>query len=133
MRLRYRSRPGHVVQAVQMRLDFDSLIYQKWGATQRAKPDDWLVRNGDDTYTVDRDVFARTYREVKPGIYKKITRVWAEVARESGAIETLEGQSHYEVGDYLVSNHEDGTDAYCMTAARFESLYEPDGDDEGES
>ncbi len=43
-------------------------------------------------------VFAKTYRRVGPGIYVKTTRVWAEVATESGTVITKEGASNYEVG-----------------------------------
>ena len=71
-------------------------------------------------------VFAKTYRRVGPGIYVKTTPVWAEVATESGTVITKEGASNYEVGDYLVFNNEDGTDAYCMGAPKFEFMYEPD-------
>jgi hypothetical protein len=41
-------------------------------------------------------------------------------------VETKEGQSHYRAGDYLVSNNEDGSDAYAISAAKFESMYVPD-------
>jgi acetylornithine deacetylase/succinyl-diaminopimelate desuccinylase-like protein len=36
-----------------------------------AKAGDWLVDNGGDVYTVDAEVFARTYREVARGAYVK--------------------------------------------------------------
>jgi len=51
--------------------------------------------------------------------------VWAEQADRAGRVETKEGATSYQPGDYLVSNNEDGTDAYAMSAATFESLYEP--------
>jgi hypothetical protein len=41
-------------------------------------------------------------------------------------VATKEGQSRYAAGDYLVSNDEDGGDAYCITAAKFEAMYEQD-------
>jgi len=41
-------------------------------------------------------------------------------------VATKEGRSHYKAGDYLVSNNEDGTDAYYIAAVQFESMYEPD-------
>ena len=50
----------------------------------------------------------------------------AEVAAEAGSVKTKEGRSDYKKGDYLVFNNEDGTDAYCMDAVKFESMYEPD-------
>ena len=93
---------------------------------QRSKSGDWLVDNDGDIYTVDGKVFAETYRKVKPGIYIKTTPVWAEVAPQPGSIRTREGQSHFQAGDYLVYNNEDGTEGYCMTKAKFEAMYELD-------
>ena len=77
-------------------------------------------------YTVDAAVFARTYRPAGKGTYIKSTPVWAEVATQSGLVETKEGRSRYGVGDYLVYNEEGGGDAYCMGPAKFEAMYEPD-------
>ena len=112
--------------AVQLDLVTDGFSYRKWGAQQRCKRGDWLVDNGGDIYTVDGDVFADTYRRVDTGKYVKTTPIWAEVAVESGSVVTKEGQSSYQKGDYLVYNNEDGSDAYCVGAAKFESMYELD-------
>jgi hypothetical protein len=125
-RRRYRKKPDQFVVAVQLALDTNGFTYKKWGAEQRCKRGDWLVNNGGDVYTVDAEVFARTYRELEPGRYLKTTPVWAEVADKAGAVPTKEGQSHYEPGDYLVYNNEDGTDAYCVSAKKFEAMYELD-------
>jgi len=114
------------VVAVQLDLVTDGFSYRKWGAQQRCKRGDWLVDNGGDIYTVDGDVFADTYRRVDAGKYVKTTPIWAEVAVESGSVVTKEGQSSYQKGDYLVYNNEDGSDAYCVGAAKFESMYELD-------
>jgi len=126
VRRRYRKRPDQFVIAVRLALDTDGFSYRKWGAEQRCKGGDWLVDNGGDIYSVDADVFAKTYREVEPGRYVKTTPVWAEAASEPGVVATKEGQSHYEAGDYLVSNNEDGTDAYFVSAAKFDAMYERD-------
>jgi hypothetical protein len=48
------------------------------------------------------------------------------VTTVGGAVTTKEGQSRYDAGDYLVFNNEDGTDAYCMSAVKFEAMYERD-------
>lgn len=109
-----------------MDLDTRGFTYRKWGAEQKCKAGDWLVDNNGDVYTVDDGVFARTYRSVGPGIYVKTTPIWAERATRSGSVATKEGRSHYNAGDYLVSNNEDGTDAYCISAEKFESMYESD-------
>lgn len=123
-RRRYRKKADQFVVAVQLDLDTEGFIYRKWGADQRCKQKDWIVDNGGDVYSVDREVFEKTYRKLKPGIYLKNTPVWAEVAEQAGSVVTKEGGSHYQAGDYLVYNNEDGTDAYCVTAVKFESMYE---------
>ena len=125
-RRRYRKKADQFVVAVQLDLDTDGFIYRKWGAEQRCQQGDWVVDNNGDHYTVDGEVFARTYRKISPGIYVKTTPIWAEVAAEPGQVDTKEGVSRYQAGDYLVSNNEDGTDAYCISAAKFESRYELD-------
>lgn len=125
-RRRFRKRPEQSVVAVQLDLETAGFTYTKWGAEQRCKKGDWIVDNGGDIYSVDREVFEKTYRMVKPGIYVKTAPIWAEVAAQPGIVVTKEGESHYEKGDYLVSNNEDGTDAYCIKAKKFESMYELD-------
>lgn len=125
-RRRYRRRPGQDVVAVQLKLDTEGFSYRKWGAEQRCKPGDWLVDNGGDVYSVDAGTFARTYRPTGDGRYLKTTPVWAEVAAGDGFIETKEGRSRYAAGDYLVYNQQDGGDAYCVSPAKFEAMYEAD-------
>ena len=122
----YRRKPDKPVAAVQLALETAGFSYQKWGAEQRCKPGDWLVDNDGDIYSVDRETFERTYERSGLGVYVKISRVWAEVATEAGSVPTQEGRSHYEVGDYIVWNDEAGQNRYCMSAEKFDSLYEPD-------
>ncbi len=121
----YRKKADQFVVAVQLDLDTAGFTYRKWGAEQRCKHGDWLVDNQGDIYTVDHAVFAKTYRRIGPGTYVKTTPVWAERATQPGSVATKEGRSHYNTGDYLVYNNEDGTDAYCIAAAKFEAMYEP--------
>lgn len=111
--------------AVRIALDTDGLVYRKWGGEQRAKAGDWLVDNDGDVYTVDADVFARTYRRVElgPGSYVKATPVWAQQAEKAGSVKTKEGVTHYHAGDYLVSNNPDGSDEYAIAADKFAELY----------
>lgn len=124
-RRKYVKKPTAFVTAVKLDLETDGLSYTKWGGRQRAKRGDWIVDNDGDVYTVDAEVFARTYRPLEKGAFVKTTPIWAERATSSGAVRTKEGSSRYEPGDYLVSNEEDGSDAYCVSAAKFESMYEP--------
>jgi hypothetical protein len=126
-RRRYIPRPDRPVAAV--RLDFDTdgftFSYRKWGGEQRAKAGDWVVDNDGDVYTVDAAVFARTYRlaDAGPGRYVKTTAIWAERTEQAGDVRTKEGATHYEAGDYLVSNSEDDSDRYAIAAKKFEALY----------
>ena len=125
-RRKYIKKAGRAVVAVRLDLETRGFTYEKWGGTQRCKTGDWLVDNDGDIYTVDGETFARTYRPAGPaGHYLKVTPIWAEVAAASGSVETKEGVTHYDAGDYLVFNEEDGGDAYAITAETFESLYEP--------
>jgi len=125
-RQRYRKRADQFVVAVQLLLDIPGFTYTKWGAEQQCKKGDWLVDNKGDVYTVDKEVFARTYRRIDAGKYVKTTPVWAEVAKRAGSVKTREGESCYRKGDYLVANNEDGTDAYPVSTKKFESMYERD-------
>lgn len=128
-RRKYVRRPDRPVAAVQLAFDTDGLVYRKWGGEQRAKPGDWIVDNEGDVYTVDGDVFARTYRAVGTGAYVKTTPIWAERATQAGSVKTKEGATSYQAGDYIVSYTSDGSDAYAITAAKFESLYTPSDDE----
>lgn len=121
--LKYRKKATQYVIAV--RLDFTRLdfTYSRWGATQRAKPGDWLVDNDGDIYTVDARSFARTYRRLGPGRYLKTAPVWARVAGEPGRISTREGTTAYLEGDYLVSNLRSGADSYAVPRRRFMAMY----------
>lgn len=123
-RTKYRKKPSNYVTAVRLELDTDGFNYQKWGATQRCKRGDWLVNNQGDTYTIDAQTFATTYSEVSPGVYFKSTPIWAVVADKAGSIKTIEGETHYQAGDYLVYNDKAGIDAYAVSKDKFEALYE---------
>lgn len=125
-RRRFVRRPDRPVAAVRLALDTAGLIYRKWGAEQRAKPGDWIVDNDGDVYSVDADVFSRTYRQTATGAYVKTTPVWAERAMHPGSVKTKEGSTQYASGDYVVSNNRDGSDGYAMTAKKFEDLYVAD-------
>jgi hypothetical protein len=128
-RRRYVRRPDRPVAAVRLPLDTDGLVYRRWGGEQRAKSGDWIVDNDGDVYTVDADVFARSYRQTGPGAYVKTTPVWAEQAERAGSVKTKEGATDYEAGDYLVSNNSDGSDQYAIGAAKFDALYTLDEED----
>lgn len=121
----YRRREKTHVTAVRLDLDTDGFTYRKWGGVQRCKRGDWLLDNEGDVYTVDAQVFADTYHPVAPGRYEKRNVVWAERAEDPGTIETKEGTTDYESGDFLVFNDEAGEDGYAMSAETFERLYEP--------
>ncbi len=125
-RKRYRRRPGQPVIAVQLKLETEGFKYRKWGDEQHCKANDWVVDNAGDVYTVDAKSFERTYTAEGLGTYVKTGKVWAEQAGFAGRVTTKEGSTGYEVGDWLVSNEEDGSDAYAVSAKKFEESYELD-------
>ncbi len=123
-RRKYKKKQTSFVTAVQLDLDTEGFVYNKWGGKQVCKRGDWLVDNNGDKYTVAQKSFAKTYKFVSPGVYIKSAPVWAEVAAKAGKVKTNEGETAYRAGDYLVSNNEDGTDAYAISAEKFESMYD---------
>lgn len=125
----YRKRQGQRVIAVQLNLDTAGFAYKKWGAMQQCKPGDWLVQNGDSTYTVDQQSFAQSYRRLSDGMYEKVAGVWARLATSDGIVITKEGETHYQAGDYIVSNDPDSSDAYAIDAKHFVLMYESMPDD----
>lgn len=121
----YRKRATSMITAVRLALDTKGFAYDKWGGTQRCKAGDWLVDNEGDVYTIDADVFARTYKATDaPGRYLKVTTVFAKKAEEAGAIQSKEGVTHYDAGNYIVYNDADQKDGYAVDAAKFEAMYE---------
>ncbi len=126
---RYRKKDDQLITAVQLDIETDGFTYKKWGAEQFCKQGDWIVNNNNDIYTVEKDSFARTYREQSTGRYVKLTPVWVEVADKPGFINTKEGKSEYKKGDYLVYNNEDRTDGYSVSAETFKRMYEADTSD----
>lgn len=123
---RYRPHADRTVVAIQLRLDMSGFAYQKWGHDQQCQQGDWLVDNEGEVYTVNADSFAKTYRAVSKGLYAKVQCVWARQAEQAGAVPTKEGHTAYQAGDWLVSNHQDGSDAYAISAVKFPTLYELD-------
>jgi len=124
VRRKYRKKPTSFVTAVQLDLDTEGFVYNKWGGQQLCKRGDWLVDNNGDKYTVSHKTFLKTHQLVSPGVYVKSSPVWAEVAEKAGKVKTNEGETAYQAGDYLVHNNEDGTDTYAVSAEKFESMYE---------
>jgi hypothetical protein len=120
----YQRRPGATVHAICLNLETDGFDYVKWGARQHCKRGDWIVSNGGDTYTVDADVFQHTYESIGGVEYQKTGTVWAEQATSPGRIETKEGSTNYDAGDYVVYNEPNRTDGYAVSRTKFERMYE---------
>ena len=123
---KYRKRARSTVIAVQLDLDTEGFTYEKWGGSQRCRAGDWLVKNGDDTYTVAAETFASTYHEESPGVFEKRSGVWAARAEEDGTVRTQEGTTAYKAGDYVVFNDGDENDRWAVGAAKFEEMYVED-------
>jgi hypothetical protein len=120
----YRRRKGTEVVAIRLDLDTDGFTYEKWGGIQTCKRGDWIVYGGGSTYTVDAASFAKTYTELRPGLYVKVGSVWAKEAGAAGSICTKEGTTDYEAGDFIVCNDSNGEDCWAVSAEDFSRLYE---------
>jgi hypothetical protein len=120
----FQKHPKYPVAAVQLDLEFDNFSYQKWNGVQTCKQGDWLVYNDGDVYTVDKKYFRDYYQQVSHGVFKKIGDIWAEVATKSGSIQTKEGSTAYNAGDYLVFDRQEGGDGYAIKKHIFEKMYE---------
>ena len=70
-RRQYMKRQTEFVVAVQLDLETTGFTYKKWDDTQTCKRGDWIVNNNGDTYTVDSESFARTYKSNGPGTYRE--------------------------------------------------------------
>jgi len=122
-RLKYTKTETQIVTGVQINLETDGVRYVKWGSNQYCKAGDWLVNNDGECYTIEKDSFAKSYKEISPGRYVKSGTVWAEQASEDGSVMTKEGISKFQAGDYIISNNEDGTDSYTIQKGKFELTY----------
>jgi len=121
---KFQKRKKQIVLAVQLNLTTDGFVYHKWGSDQQCSAGDWLVNNNGDCYTISEKSFAKTYEEIAPGQFVKFSPVWACQAQKAGMVKTSEGHTEYNVGDYLVSNNEDGSDSYAVGKTKFEEMYE---------
>lgn len=120
---RYVRRGNTHITAVRLNLVTDGFHYEKWGHTQHCKAGDWVVDNDGDTYSIDAETFAATYREATPGRYEKCP-IWAAQAETAGTVPTKEGATDYQAGDFIVYNNPDQTDGYAISAAKFATLYQ---------
>ncbi len=120
---RYRKKPDKTIIAVQLALNTEGFSYRKWGGIQTCKSGDWVVNNNGDTYTIDKESFALTYKKVSDGVFYKPVIVWAKQADTNGSVKTKEGETHYQSGDYIVYNDEEKTDGYAIERGTFETTY----------
>lgn len=123
---RYRRRKMTTVTAVQIALDTEGFSYKKWDDVQVARAGDWLVNNNGNVYTIDSEVFERTYTKVREGTYEKTGLIWAGQAQKAGKVRSTSGFTNYRAGDFVVFNDQDRDDGWAMSEEEFESLYELD-------
>ncbi len=120
--MKYRKSETVVAAQINLELEDGILKYDKWGGRQTAKQGDWLINSNGEAYTCDAEVFAETYKEVSPGVFRKTALIEAEQALEDCKIDTLEGQSDCKKGDFIVTNP--GGDRYPVGRETFLNIYE---------
>lgn len=102
------------------------IVYKPWG-TGEGKKGDWvLVGPGDDVYTCDAAIFAKTYSLVdkdKPHLYRKTGSIFALQMDRDFLMETLEGMEHGSKGDWIAQNPVDG-EQWPIAAKTFAAMYE---------
>ena len=104
---------GEPVTAIQIKLETNGLVYNKWGGEQIGKQNDWLVESSTGSvYTIDDESFKKTYKMESAGRYVKFASIWVTIADHDGKVKTKEGYSEYKKGEYLVANCENGDDPY---------------------
>lgn len=91
------------------------------GSELVGRPGDWLVESGEDSWTVQKDVFLATYAEQSPGVYRKTAPVHATRLRDDAIVQTLEGDALAKAGDWLVANS--SGDCWPVTHADFTARY----------
>jgi serine/threonine-protein kinase CTR1 len=103
------------------------IVYKPWG-TGEGKKGDWvLVGPGDDVYTCDAAIFARTYSQVdastNPHLYRKTGSIFALQMDRDFLMETLEGMEHGRSGDWIAQNPVDG-EQWPIANKTFMAMYE---------
>lgn len=109
------------VTGIQLRMP---ITYELWGDTQKAKAGDWLVEKGTDTYTIEEQEFSGSYSPVSGTIarYYKSEHIEAVEARVGGWVDTLEGRSCFEAGDFIACSPTGKT--WCLKAKKLFDYYE---------
>jgi len=102
------------------------VVYKPWG-TGEGKKGDWvLVGPGDDVYTCDAAIFAKTYKLVdlsQPHLYRKTGAIFALEMKRDFLMATLEGMEHGSAGDWIAQNPVDG-EQWPIAAKTFKAMYE---------
>lgn len=101
---------------------------QEWkstnGDTLNGAAGDWKLTGPDgSTWTVKPDIFAKTYGEVSPGVYAKTAIARAMKLNQPYTVQSLEGPSSGNTGDYLVIGP--NNEFYIVNGAKFEGMYSP--------
>ncbi len=103
----------------------DGATYHKSWGDQRCQPGHWVVVGPDgDVYGCDAIVFHETYEPVDGNshAYRKRAIVDAQQLAVNTTIQTLEGEAHGRVGDWLVTNPTGET--YVVPQKVFMETYE---------
>lgn len=94
------------------------------GSALSARAGDWLITDGVQEWTVEADIFARTYRRLPDGRFAKDAPVDAVRTDRPLDVPTLEGVARAEAGDWVLRGV-DG-ELWPVSDAYFRSTYTPD-------
>jgi hypothetical protein len=94
------------------------------GSALSARAGDWRLSDGVEEWTVEADIFARTYRRLPDGRFTKDAPVDAARTDRPLDVPTCEGVARAEAGDWVLRGV-DG-ELWTVTDAYFRSTYTPE-------
>lgn len=104
------------------RLDSPLVWSTSTGSEMSAAAGDWMVTDGQKSWTVDHQIFEATYRSMSPGVFRKFGIVQARQIEVSAIIPTLEGNVCAEPGDWVVRG--EAGDVWPVPDLEFTRAYE---------
>lgn len=93
------------------------------GETMQARAGDWRVTNDEGrTWSVDPDIFLRTYRQLAGDRWRRTGDVRARPAAPGEVVESLEGRQTAKTGDWVIEGAQG--ERWVTSARHFEANYE---------
>ena len=93
------------------------------GSVLRGQPGDWVLFDGDDEWTITDEAFTASYHQRPDGDWEKRSTIRAVQLDGAVEVDTPEGASRAEAGDWLATSL--GAGAWPIAANAFTRRYVP--------